>query len=623
MDAERAQFLFGADDPGFDVDDEDALNAFFAAGLRSNGDDDRADEDDEDEDDDEDDSGLEPRALIRTVLARQILSDEPAEVWQTVQRLREAGHERDQILNQLALVLAHEIQLALADETATEDDSGVRYRSMLEGLPAPPSSDVVAAIEAVVSGEQGVPLAQAFDEVLERLDRAGDEVATIVVDAVIDQGFELGGLGILPGDRLVFPKALTDGIVLTHRLNESEVELEVLSWVGSDLAGFAWRDDLSCGAGDDDDGIDVFSVEFGHVGWHGPDGWLREYAAGDLLAVRIDHDGVVHLERLDADPALDDDLVARLRRVYEVDISEVEQPSLCTDLVYTLLVDDPTTFNRPRLPLQELCEQAGLEVRGAFVAHDEALWREQARSQRVSRVLAAYDDAELASAVLDALEVADDLDATAEELTATLHDLEDPEVCWGMLDELVDPDGAEPDHVAAAAAFAQRLVGAARRPTERMLAHWVSAIVAERAGEVQEADAQLHIAMEADPEWGPLVDRAAWYASDRGDARRAASLWRTLERPDGEELRIVEACARVAPARSAAATIRAGADRVASSRSVTAARSNRSRCPTACSGLRRRRSATSCATAATRPSISRSSPRRVPSTPTTETASDR
>ena len=146
--------------------------------------------------------------------------------------------------------------------------------------------------------------------------------------------------------------------------------------------------------------------------------------------------------------------------------------------------------------------------------------------------------------MLAALDVADHEDASADELTETLAALEDPEVCWGVLDELVDPDDAEQDRIAAATAFAQRLVGAARQPTDRMLAHFVSAIVAERAGDVLAAEAHLHIALEADPEWGPLIDRAAWYASDRGDASRAVSLWRTLEAPDEEELRIVEACAR-------------------------------------------------------------------------------
>ena len=528
MDSERAQFLFGADDPGFDLDDEDELTGFFASQLAPTG----------------DDGIVHSRALIRTVIARQILRDEPAEMWQTVQRLRGLGHARDEVLNQLSIAVTHEIKLALADDGATLGESRDRYRSVLEQLPVPSSPDVVAAVEALVSREQGLPLATASAEILEGSDRADDKLAKVVVDAVIDQGIERGALSLLSGDRLVFPKALTDGIVLTHRLNESELELEVLSCVGTDLGGYAWRDDLSWGA-DDDDAIEVFSVEFGHVGWRGPEGWLREFAVGDLLAVHVDHDGMVRIEKLDADPLSDDDLVERLRHVYEDDIAEVGLPSLCTDLTFALLVDDPTTFDRPRLPLRELCERAGLELRGGFVAHGEELWHAQSHVQRASRVHDAFDDDhELAQEVLDALAVADDPDATPEQLRATLARLHDPEVCWGVLDELFDPDDADPDQIAAADAFAQRLVGAARRPTERMLAHWVSGIVAERAGDVREADAHLQIAMQADPEWGPLVDRAAWYASDRGDASRAASLWRTLEAPDDEELRIVEACAR-------------------------------------------------------------------------------
>ena len=39
MDPDRAQFLFGVVDPGFDVDDEDEVNAFFASELRSTSDD--------------------------------------------------------------------------------------------------------------------------------------------------------------------------------------------------------------------------------------------------------------------------------------------------------------------------------------------------------------------------------------------------------------------------------------------------------------------------------------------------------------------------------------------------------------------------------------------------------
>ena len=100
-----------------------------------------------------------------------------------------------------------------------------------------------------MTGKQGVTLTEVRDEVLEGLDRPADELGRIFVDAVIDQGIARGALGILTGDRLVFPRALTNGIVATHRLREAEVVGGLLSCVGNDLAGFAWRDDLSWGAG--------------------------------------------------------------------------------------------------------------------------------------------------------------------------------------------------------------------------------------------------------------------------------------------------------------------------------------------------------------------------------------
>ena len=159
-------------------------------------------------------------------------------------------------------------------------------------------------------------------------------------------------------------------------------------------------------------------------------GWLREFVADDLIAVRVDADGALQIERLDDDLAPDRALVERLRRVYDDDIGDTPLPSLCTDLVYALLVDDPSTFAQPRTPLRELLQHAGLELRGGFVAHDEELWRVDERLRRVTRVHDTYDDPDLVRDVLAALDVADHEDAGADELTETLAALEDPEVCW-------------------------------------------------------------------------------------------------------------------------------------------------------------------------------------------------
>jgi hypothetical protein len=95
--------------------------------------------------------------------------------------------------------------------------------------------------------------------------------------------------------------------------------------------------------------------------------------------------------------------------------------------------------------------------------------------------------------------------------------------------------------------FARRAHDVARTPRERMMAHFVSALVAERDGEVTRADEQYKMAVEADTEWGPVLDRAGWYASDRGDARSALNLWRMLEEPDEDEVGAVEAAAALTP----------------------------------------------------------------------------
>jgi hypothetical protein len=96
-----------------------------------------------------------------------------------------------------------------------------------------------------------------------------------------------------------------------------------------------------------------------------------------------------------------------------------------------------------------------------------------------------------------------------------------------MTDELLGLHD-DPDLLQATEAFAERLVEAANRPKARAVARWLMAVVAERRGEVLVAEQHLHLAVESDPTWGPGVDRLAWYASDRGDAVRAARLWRRL-----------------------------------------------------------------------------------------------
>ena len=122
VDPERVRFVFGTDDPGFDVDNEDALVAYFEGGDHI-----------------EDDDAVGP-ALVRTVVTRQLLRDEPPEVWIAAQRLTVLGLDPPDVLDQLSVAVTRDIQRALTNER-----DGDSYLADLDRLPVPAGADIVAA----------------------------------------------------------------------------------------------------------------------------------------------------------------------------------------------------------------------------------------------------------------------------------------------------------------------------------------------------------------------------------------------------------------------------------------------------------------------------------------------
>jgi len=538
VDADRVVFLFDTTEPPFDLDDEDALIAFFSSEVEQT-------ETEAALGEEGDDFGASIgrfRALFRMIVASQILHDTPPEIWQTVQRLSTLGLARDDIWRQLMLALTYEIRVVLGDEESVPTEATFKeehYASLLARLPAANVRAVVDALTATIADDQGLSLSNVQPRVLARLGRSDDELSAMLVDEMIERGLdEDGALFLLAGDRCVHVPTLCEDIVLTHRLEQLECDTGVLSCVSNDLAGFAWYDDLSLPDGGEVE--DVFSMEPGHIGWQGPDGWLDGLSAGDLIAVSVNN-GVVRLEHVADAAEPDDEVTARLRRVYDAEAAERELPVTMAALTFGLLADNRATFAHPRPPVSELCARTGLEVRGAFVAHDETMWRAQERRLRSSRVHdACDDDCDHAHRVLAILDAAENLDASREDLRAALADLRDETLCELVLDELVDPDEPAADDVARAQAFGAQLVDAAVHAREKMMAHWVSGIVAERARETLAAEAHFELAFEADRSWGPLIDRLAWYRSDRGDAPRAVQLWRMLEDPDWDEVGTVD-----------------------------------------------------------------------------------
>jgi hypothetical protein len=538
----RIQFLFG--DPDVDPADPELESDLL----------------DEDEDrepgrfqDDVDDGDLigGVRSSLGRVLIAQVRADDPPEVWATARRLLGGGLTRHQVFTQLRFALLGAIEDATANRPADQLFDPDCYGDLLAALPLPAGGEVAQAVVEVVEGYQGEPEDRIVRVVVDELGwgTAGGHarptagraaMAAGLIEQVIEDLLEAGDLEYLPPDRLVHIPSLTEGIVLTHRLTEAEADVDVVM-AGLDLAGFARRQDLHLPGGA---GIDDLLLSEGEREWRGPDGWLDGYRPGALLAVRVGHDGTVMLSEADRDPEPDPALVARLRAVYDTEVAEPGVPVTAEALVLGLLAGDPDTFAQPVTPLATLCAAASLEARGGRVAHHASVWAAGYERDLHWRILDRLEG-EAAQAALRILHgVADPDHLEMATVRETLAGLALPGVAEVVLEELIPAPGVDDDADSeliaavrnAAADWVDRLLAAAASPAERALARWMAAIVAERRGEVLVADAHLSLAIEADPGFEPALERAAWYASDRGDASRALRLWRQVETSDPEDL---------------------------------------------------------------------------------------
>jgi len=505
-------------------------------------------------DGDLDDVQLEPgggdwygrRLEVGRRLVSMIEHGDPPEVWETARRLLGGGLDRRDVLAQLRLVVRRRV----LDIPERLDDAGLV--ASLTALPVPAVGEMTDAYLTAAAARPGAVIDDVEQAVREHFGRAtGPEAGSDPFEWLLELVGEMpmeedSPLEWLSGDRIVHVASLTDGIVLTHRLTEWERDEGVLA-AGFDLAGFRRRPALHLAGGrpievfDTGDGDDVDC-------WVGPEGWLEGFSAGDPLAVTVAGNGLVTVEPC-AEPATDPELATRIRAIYDREVDETWLPMSAEELILGLLVEDRATFVAPQTPMCELVEAVGLERRGMSVAHDVSVWREDDSFRRFHRFCDELGEerAVLASRVFDSIygEAEYRCDDGPQGDEAARLALADPELAAVALDEAVPVDDPVADDLAAATEWADELIGLARSPSERAVAHWLAALVMERAADPLTAAAHLELALEADPDFGPAVDRAAWYASDRGDAALAARLWRRLEQPRIGELEEVESAAQL------------------------------------------------------------------------------
>jgi hypothetical protein len=405
------------------------------------------------------------------------------------------------------------------------------------GTPEPPAETTEEArYEAVWAAYHAVVrerVAVGHEELMRLLSaRVGLDLSDPDTERLVDEAEEeilddpFGPVTMLFPDVLVHAPALTDGIVLTHRLSADELADEHLD-LDTDLAGFLRCPDPHVDAGplhvDDPDGHEP-------VRWGGPPGWLAGAAAGALLAVRATQHGAVTISLLDVEPAAPQELVAALRAVYDAELEEPGLPVHAETLVLGLLHRDRAAFAEPRPPLTELAAAADLLRRGDEFAHDESVWTEAEAVDQALRLATRVDTEEQGEAAIRAFALLSDAHGPAA-LREALGLMQDPDVLESVVEELLREPDEDGERVRTTVALAERLVVVAGRSPREAVARWVAAVAAERDGRVLDAESHLRAAAIAAPGWPLVEDRLAWYESDRGDAAAAAARWMAIEVP--------------------------------------------------------------------------------------------
>lgn len=479
------------------------------------------------------------RMAIRTVVATQILHDDPPDTWRTVRRLEAEGLDRDRILSQLAMVMTERVEAILGSNTPVDHSE---YVAALDALPLPTQNDVAHALVGVARADQGIPADTLIDRVVESVSTRTSKVIRSLVERTLDDLIS-GPLEYLPADDVLHVPSLVDGRTFTHRFNEFEAEVGHLS-VGFDLGAFARFDTVRLEDGTE---IDQFSLERAHLGWSGPEGWLSDFEPGDLLAVAATVvapdrgveepvDAVVSITRCDPEPPLRDDVAAAVREAYDEFFAEAGLPVSGEDLALWLCRHRPGLLAQPQAPLEELCAAVGLERRAGEVAHEEAVWRQSLLASRQFQVLHMVSDSHWSRVVTDALDVLDDPDSEVDEIREALHECAEPEAL-DVLADVLFPHYLEPadefelgtsDAPGRLFELVHRSLAVAQRPREIATAEYLACVLYERCGLPEEAEQHLTRAVQAMPGLGPAVERMGWYRFDRGDARGAMRWWSLL-----------------------------------------------------------------------------------------------
>jgi hypothetical protein len=508
VDDARIRFVFGDDDvvDDYDIDDRSERDLMLEEHF----------------------SGFERfEGAVRSVLANQILDDNPSETWNTVVRLNESGHADGAIWGQLSIALSRHLQAVMRDEVY--DDAA--YRRDLARLPMPPREMMFDAFALVSSAEPGLHSDTAIERVMAAVSLdVHDPTDQRYVEMMMEHAVRNGVIDFVGGDGLVSVSVLADGVTLSRTLTADEVASGNLE-LTFDLALFVEAGTVSC------EGREV-RIAKGDADHAGIEGVLTGFTAGQTVAVSLDGHTLT-ISQIDRPPC-DPELVERVREMYDRDNGMHGMPVSGRDLLVELRFEYPDLFATPNAPLSDLVAAADLELRCHEVAHSREPWRAAEALGRYGRLDQQLNDPLDSQAVARAIEVADpgphdddhDHDehdeAFGPEHAKRLRDWDVFDCLRFELFTLDDDPSSAMDRLADAIDALSH-----HRSTRAVAEHLRSDASFERA---DLAGALDHITKsnELDPTWEPAADRRGLFAFVMGDAKLATRLWRHLPEREAE-----------------------------------------------------------------------------------------
>lgn len=387
-------------------------------------------------------------------------------------------------------------------------------------------------------GERG-PLT--VDELADHLAESSPDLVAAVdaedlVGLVRDVTAEFDGFWPLDG-RVAASDIVLGRSWFTHQLSDEEVErgavalhcdLDILGGTRGLVLPDGTRLEIEFGGGP------TGRQDLGEL--RGPPGWLAGFAGGDYLAVRQDTETI---EVATADRAALEAGAERLVGYARDAMVDRAAPPEVFEFVLDIACEHSDAFAQPTLPLSDIFEAAGIELRDAWLGPAGETWSSPAEAGRERRLTAALATAPLEDCCRKATRQAFDAfagwDGTAKieraealKLIDALRHAAGEEIIWAIATE--HGFGADAHKLGTWAAALAAATG--ERPCAPL--DFLRGVCADRAGRGLEAEALLERALSDDAEHFGALLCLAEFAEDRGDAKRSVNLQSRAGLPPSE-----------------------------------------------------------------------------------------